>query len=187
MGLNIAAIGRVLPHKGFETIIAALRPSDSLHILGPLEHEDPYYKYLMNERTMGSVTFHGPVSEKTKGTFLQECDVLVSASTTSLYDGRTIEQSELLGIVLFEAVAQGKIPFVSNQPAFVEVMELFDGLQYVFPQNDAAALRSLFDKYEQLSADELMDTTRDMQQRLRKKGCFDNYWRRIIKRLDGAC
>ena len=115
------ALGRVLPHKGLETTIDALTNDEALHVVGPAP-DDAYAAFLQQRARGKQVTFHGCLPRHDVQQMLRSTSGLVSASTHRLYDGRRIEQPELLGLVLCEALRDGTLPVASDVPAFVEVM-----------------------------------------------------------------
>jgi glycosyltransferase involved in cell wall biosynthesis len=181
--LKISAVGRVLPHKGFETTIQALQHGEELNLAGPLDNADPYVAYLRQLPCSGKVNFVGPLTEKRKAALVSSSDVLVASSTTKLYNGRSIEQSELLGLVIIEAICSGVWPIVSNQPAFVEVMEALECSDFVFEQGNASSLRDALDRFQALPLDIIKNRLISMQSRVRKHWCYDEYWIRLIETI----
>jgi glycosyltransferase involved in cell wall biosynthesis len=177
--LRICAIGRVLPHKGFETTIEALDTSDYLTIVGKFEERDAYTILLKNLSENRNVSFVGEISDEQKIKILGFSDVLVASSTTNLYDGRRIHQSELLGIVIIEAICKGVWPIVSNQPAFIEVMESMDCSDFIFEQNNAKSLHDALIRYKAIPKHKIRDRLIKMQNIIRDKWCYDDYWLRI--------
>jgi glycosyltransferase involved in cell wall biosynthesis len=180
---KLIAVGRVLPHKGFETTIQALRPGEELTVAGPFDDSDRYAAFLRQLPCLGKVNLVGSITDDSKAALLSSSDVLVASSTTKLYDGRSIEQSELLGLVIIEAISSGVWPIVSNQPAFVEVMAALECSDFVFEQGSASSLRVALDRFQGLPADIVRQRLVSMQSRVRKHWCYDDYWTRLLKTI----
>jgi len=141
---------------------------------------DADYSKLLHQTANGKqVQFLGPLAEDAKGRVLADSDVLIASSCVSLYNGKKIEQAELLGLVLIEAVAAGVLPIASDVPPFPEVMEHLGLAEYVYPQRDGAALNGILQRYETLGDDNRIQLRRAAQTRLRENYLFDDYWHRI--------
>src|SRR6185295_18828738 len=85
---------------------------------------------------------------------ITEASGLVSASTHQLFDGRRIEQPELLGLVLCEALRDGTLPVASDVPAFVEVMGAVGLAEWTFREGDAGTLRQHMHRLGEMSDEE---------------------------------
>ena len=176
---QICVVGRMLPHKGFETAIRASPERVRTIIIGDLSHDDEYYRYLKVVAAGANVSFAGEISSSYKAKLLDESRCLVAASTTKLYDGRTIPQAELLGLVLFEAVSHGCIPVATRIPAFTEVMHDLDLSEFLFPENDAAAARALIEQVMGMSDGARLARLDRARQRVQAHYLWDDYWTRV--------
>ena len=176
--LQLCAIGRVLPHKGFETVIRATPANSRAVIVGESVHDPEYLRYL--EALAGpNVAFAGHVSTAEKSRLLHASQCLVAASTHRLYDGRLIPQPELLGLVLFEAVTHGCLPVASRIPAFIEVMTALGLEEFLFPENDAAAARVLVERVFSLGAADRGERLAKAAAEIRRTFLWDDYWERV--------
>ena len=177
------ALGRVLPHKGLETTIDALTNDEALHVVGPAP-DDAYAAFLQQRARGKQVTFHGCLPRHDVQQMLRSTSGLVSASTHRLYDGRRIEQPELLGLVLCEALRDGTLPVASDVPAFVEVMTAIGLGDWTFAEGDAAALRDRLDRLSALDDDERRQHLTAAREALVRRFAWDDYWPRVLQRLD---
>lgn len=179
------ALGRVLPHKGLETTIDALAPDDVLHVVGP--SPDREYASFLQTRAHGKrVVFHGCLARPDVQLLLRATSGLVSASTHVLFDGRRIEQPELLGLVLCEALRDGTLPVASNVPAFVEVMNALGLGDWTFTEGDAHALRRRLDRLSALDGSERQQQLDTARHALLRQFSWDDYWPRVVERIEEA-
>ena len=119
----ILAIGRILPHKGFERVVAALPDELSLTIVGrPLD--DEYFSMLQRLGRGKSVRLRTDVSDDGLLGLIRGAGAAVFASTHSDYRGRNYPKPELLGLAPLECLSSGVPTFVSNAGAFPELGEL---------------------------------------------------------------
>jgi glycosyltransferase involved in cell wall biosynthesis len=177
------ALGRVLPHKGLETTIDALPADDALHIVGP--SPDDAYAAFLRERARGKqVHFHGCLPRPDVQRLITEASGLISASTHHLFDGRRIEQPELLGLVLCEALRDGTLPVASDVPAFVEVMGAVGLAEWTFKEGDATALRQRMRRLGSMGDDEREDRLNRARASLLAGFAWDDYWRRVSGRIE---
>jgi glycosyltransferase involved in cell wall biosynthesis len=179
------ALGRVLPHKGLETTIDALTAEDVLHIVGPAP--DQHYAAFLRERAAHKqVRFHGCLPRSEVRQLLAMSTGLLSASTHRLYDGRHIDQPELLGLVLCEALRDGTLPVASDVPAFREIMGAVGLSEWTFQEGDARALRDRMDRLSDLSADERRERLVAARAALVARLAWDDYWPRVRAHLEEA-
>ncbi len=172
------ALGRVLPHKGLETTIDALTTDDTLHVVGP--SPDEAYVSFLRERARGKrVQFHGCLPRPAVQQLFDGTTGLISASTHQLFDGRRIDQPELLGLVLCEALRDGTLPVSSDVPAFREVMGVLGLAQWTFPEGDAAALRLRMARLSTLPSDQRHDALVAARTALCARLAWDDYWPRV--------
>jgi glycosyltransferase involved in cell wall biosynthesis len=179
------ALGRVLPHKGLETTIDALAPGDVLHVVGP--SPDTAYADFLQQRARGKdVVFHGSLPRSDVQQLLKGAGGLVSASTHYLFDGRRIEQPELLGLVLCEALRDGTLPIASDVPAFVEVMTALGLDAWTFAEGDARTLRDRLDRLSALDEREREQWIEAARRALVREFSWDDYWPRVVQRIGEA-
>lgn len=176
------ALGRVLPHKGLETTIGALAPDDTLHIVGPQPDEE-YLGFLRERASQKNVVFHGCLPRADVQQMVTRTRGLVSASTHVLFDGRRVEQPELLGLVLCEALRDGTLPIASDVPAFVEVMTTLGLADWTFSEGDPTSLRGRLDRLNRLDDGERREHLTRARAALRREFSWDDYWPRVIDRI----
>ena len=183
-GPRLCAVGRGLPHKGFETIIRAMPDEARLTIIGPVDPDSPYQKFL-NELAQGKpVTFTGRLPENEKLAIMADSDLLIAASTHKLYDGRTIEQAELLGLVILEGIINNLLPIVSDIPPFRWIMEETGLGEYVFPEGDNASLRKKIEKATHLTIQEKTTLLRFAKKVVADNFSWETYWPRVCHEVD---
>jgi glycosyltransferase involved in cell wall biosynthesis len=179
---DYTALGRVLPHKGLETTIGALAADDRLHIVGP-QPDDEYLGFLRQRAGGKNVVFHGCLPRADVQHLLRCTRGLVSASTHLLFDGRRIDQPELLGLVLCEALRDGTLPIASDVPAFVEVMATLGLAEWTFAERNPLALRDRLNRLNRLDEGERQDQLSRARAALRREFAWDDYWPRVIERV----
>jgi glycosyltransferase involved in cell wall biosynthesis len=182
-GREYLALGRVLPHKGLETTIDALGPEDELHIVGP-EPDDAYAAFLRARAQHKQVRFHGRLPRVDVQQLLGRATALISASTHRLFDGRRIEQPELLGLVLCEALRDGTLPVASDVPASREVMGAVGLCEWTFREGDALALRDRLSRLASMPHDARRERLLAARTVLAAQFAWDDYWPRVCARLE---
>lgn len=177
------ALGRVLPHKGLETTIDAIGPDEVLHVVGPMP--DPAYAaFLRSKAQQKQVEFHGVLPRADVKRLLQDTTGLVSASTHHLFDGRRIDQPELLGLVLCEALRDGTLPVASDVPAFAEVMGAVGLSDWTFREGNPADLHTRLQRLESMSALERRQRLELARAALLEGFAWDDYWPRVRTRVE---
>ena len=179
------ALGRVLPHKGLETTIDALTSEDVLHVVGPAPDEQ-YSAFLRERARRKQVRFHGCLPRPEVQQLFKAATGLVSASTHRLYDGRQIEQPELLGLVLCEALRDGTLPVSSDVPAFREVMGTVGLSDWTFHEGDPHALRECMSRLSDLSVDQRCEQLVAARSALVDRLAWDDYWPRVRTHVEEA-
>ncbi|MBC7713352.1 MAG: glycosyltransferase [Rhizobacter sp.] len=149
---KLLSIGRLVPYKGFEFLIDAVKGTDmSLTIVGG----GPLYQKL-NENLPANVKLLGDISDEEKNKLLKESDVLVVSSNS---------RAEAFGMTIVEAFQAG-LPVLATQintgVTFL-VSHKQTGLTY--PINDKQAL---LEQFEALSSNERL--LGELSQ-----GCFNFY------------
>jgi glycosyltransferase involved in cell wall biosynthesis len=180
---RLCSVGRVLPHKGLEVTINAVPSDCSLTIAGP-NRQDPRYVTFLRSLCRGrQVEFLGQVSEEKKRAIIGDSDLLIASSLHRLYDGRVIPQPELLGLVIFEALAQNTMPITSSVPSFREVMSALGLCDFVYQEGDIASLQERISGYRAIPSDELAGRIDQARQRMIDCYLWDDFWTRIKQRV----
>lgn len=136
---GVLFVGRLLPHKGIDTLIEAADPGVPLRIVGRPYH-DEYFKLLRKLAEGKQVTF---VTEATDDQVLQEYQsaaVAVLPSVNRTVYGDWAPLPELLGFTLLEAMSCGAAVICTRVGALDQVV--VDGESgFLVPPGDPAALR----------------------------------------------
>ncbi|HEY2737179.1 MAG TPA: glycosyltransferase family 4 protein [Thermoanaerobaculia bacterium] len=135
---GVLFVGRLLPHKGIDTLIAAVDPEVPLRIVGRPYHEE--YFALLQEMAAGKqVTFVTSASDEEILGYYQTAAVSVLPSVNRTVYGDWAPLPELLGFTLLEAMACGAAVICTRVGALDEVV--VDGESgFVVPPSDPAAL-----------------------------------------------
>jgi glycosyltransferase involved in cell wall biosynthesis len=119
----VVAVGRIMPHKGFDRIVDALPPTLSLTIIG--QHYDAQYASYLQERAHGKdVTLRSELDDTEVRTLLQRAGLFVLASTHFDYRGHYYHKPELLGLAPLEALSCGLPTLVSNAGSLPELARI---------------------------------------------------------------
>ena len=178
---RVCVIGRVLPHKGVEVTIDGLPKDFELNIVGGMDLDSDYTAHLKKSAAGRKVNFLGAQNEADKRRVLESSDVLVASSCVTLFNGKQIEQAELLGMVLLEAVAADVLPVSSDLPPFREVMEKLGLEEFIYPQRDSAALEKILRRYESFTPERQAELRRRAHGRMLEHFLFDDYWQRVSR------
>jgi glycosyltransferase involved in cell wall biosynthesis len=125
---GVLFIGRLTPHKGIDRLIRALPQGASLMIAGSAGHdralpERDYPQLLRRLAERRDVHFLGPVPEADLPTLLRQAAVLALPSVHWTCYGRYVPVSELLGLVVLEAMASGTPVVCSRIGGLPEIVE----------------------------------------------------------------
>lgn len=117
----VLCVGRILPHKGVDRIIAALPPSLRLVVIGRVYDAD--YHALLRDRAQGrDVHFVHDADDAALLDHYRRASVLVQASTARDVYGHMIEKPELMGLTTLEAMACGLPAIVSDAGSLPELV-----------------------------------------------------------------
>jgi glycosyltransferase involved in cell wall biosynthesis len=137
-GNYVLAVGRLVPEKGYHTLIRAFRQVQTdkrLVITGGSSHSQAYVASLHAMAKDAPILFTGYIYERALEELYSNAYLFLSASET-----------EGLPITLLEALSFGACPLVSDIPPHVEVL---GGLGYTFRTGDekdlAVKLQALLD------------------------------------------
>lgn len=125
---GVLFLGRITPHKGIDRLIEALPRDASLRIAGSTGHDrqrpERDYPLLLRRLAAGrAVEFLGPIPDAQLPALLRSAQVLVLPSVHRTCYGRWVPVSELLGLVLLEAMASGTPVIASRVGGMIEVVE----------------------------------------------------------------
>jgi glycosyltransferase involved in cell wall biosynthesis len=138
----VLSVGRILPHKGFETVIDSLADGMTLVIAGrPYDHE---YKNFLQSRAHGkAVHFEEKLDDAGLLSLMHRAGVYVHAATHLDYKGGFHLKPELLGLAPLEFLCTGAPAFVSRAGALRELGQLTGCVTFV----DGRELRALLERY----------------------------------------
>ncbi|CAN5761942.1 hypothetical protein BH18ACT15_BH18ACT15_12690 [soil metagenome] len=103
-------VGRITPHKGVDRLIQALPPGQSLTVAGTAGHDshppESGYPELLRRLARGKDVrwLHGVSDDELPALYRSACLVVLPSVLVTCY-GRRVAISELLGLVLLEAMA----------------------------------------------------------------------------------
>jgi glycosyltransferase involved in cell wall biosynthesis len=138
----ILSVGRILPHKGFETIIDGM--SDGLSLVVAGRPYDPEYGEFLRARAHGKrVYFEEELDDSELLVLMQKAGLYVHAGTHLDYRGRSYLKPELLGLAPLEFLCTGGRALVSRAGALRELGRLVGCTTFA----DAQDLRRLLDQY----------------------------------------
>lgn len=178
---HFVSVNRVLPHKAIEVTIDALSENDSLVVIGPDKQDTQYEDFLSVIAKGKKVDRVGEVSANVRNSIISNAFALVSSSSTETYRSLRLAQSELLGLVLLEALLNNTIPISSSQPALEEVMNTLGLHDFVYPERDSIALKNKMKLVTSLSQDNYIEVVSKGKEVLEKKFLWDDFWLRLEK------
>ena len=121
-------VGRITPHKGVDVLVRALPAGAHLGIAGTEghDHDLPERDYPAHLRALAAgrdVRFWGPVGDDDLALLCRRAAVLVLPSVHRTCYGRDILISELLGLVVLEAMASGTPVIASRLGGLPEIVQ----------------------------------------------------------------
>lgn len=125
---GVLFVGRLTPHKGLDRLIEAVPAGARLAIAGSDGHDPrlPERDYPMLLRRLAAgrdVRFLGPVTDADLPALYRSAQVLVLPSVERTCYGREVRVSELLGLVVIEAMASGTPVLASRLGGVPEVVD----------------------------------------------------------------
>jgi glycosyltransferase involved in cell wall biosynthesis len=125
---GVVFVGRLTPHKGVDRLIEALPPDVELRVAGSGGHDrelpEREYPALLRRLAAGRrVTFLGPLADEHLPAFYRSAEVLVLPSVERTCYGKPVHTSELLGLVVLEAMMSGTPVVASRLGGLPEIVE----------------------------------------------------------------
>jgi glycosyltransferase involved in cell wall biosynthesis len=125
---GVLFVGRLTPHKGIDRLIAALPTGAELRVAGSEGHDPALperdYPALLRRLAAGRpVQFLGPVADAELPALYRQAAVLALPSVHRTCYGRDVLVSELLGLVVLEAMASGTPVVCSRLGGVVEIVQ----------------------------------------------------------------
>jgi glycosyltransferase involved in cell wall biosynthesis len=125
---GVLFVGRVTPHKGIDRLIRALPPGARLLVAGSAGHdrarpERDYPRLLARLAAGRDVRLLGAVPDAALPQLLRSAAVLALPSVHRTVYGRVVAVSELLGLVVLEAMASGTPVICSRLGGLPEIVE----------------------------------------------------------------
>jgi glycosyltransferase involved in cell wall biosynthesis len=170
--------GRIWIVKKFEIGIRAVPDTDSLKIVGDPSVHPEYYQRLRRLAHGKNVIFCGRKSDQERNELMSGARGLLVCSS-QVVGGKFIEQAELFGIVVAEAVAKGILPIVSGIPPFREVMEIMKLGRYVFEPDNPADARKKLRLVQDLCDEEYLAAVKIAQEAIRRNMVWDDIVERV--------
>jgi glycosyltransferase involved in cell wall biosynthesis len=177
-GRRLCSVGRILAHKGFEVTIAGIPDDCELVVAGP-RYDKAYWRFIQSRLGGKSITFAGAVSEPRRREIVMEADALIASSHHRLYNGHVMEQAELLGLVIFEALALNTLPITSNIPPFQEVMDKLGLADLLYEVSDPESLRHRIEYFRSLPSVQLAGMLEHARHEMIRHYLWDDYWHRV--------
>lgn len=125
---GVLFVGRITPHKGIDVLLRALPAGASLTIAGsgghdPMPPEREYPDLLRRLARGRRVEFLDAVDDGELARLYRSAEVLVLPSVNRTCYGRSVAVSELLGLVLLEAMASGTPVIASRIGGVPEIVD----------------------------------------------------------------
>jgi glycosyltransferase involved in cell wall biosynthesis len=154
---GVLFVGRLTPHKGVDVLLRALPASARLRVVGSTGHdrqlpERDYPRLLRHLARKRDVEFVGAIADAQLPALYRSAEVLALPSVNETCYGRAVRVSELLGLVVLEAMACGTPVVASRLGGLPEIIQ--DGeTGFLTPPGDVDALRS---RLEQIVGDQTL-------------------------------
>lgn len=148
-------VGRLTPHKGVDRLLEALPSGACVRIVGSTGHdphppESDYLNLLRGLAANRDVQFTGSLSDDELAGAYRSARVLVLPSVERTCYGRTVRVTELLGLVVLEAMASATPVIASRTGGLPEIVRDGD-TGFLVPPGD---VRALHERLDQLLGDQ---------------------------------
>ena len=142
---GVLFVGRLTPHKGVDRLIEALPTGAHLRIAGSTGHdatmpERDYPNLLQRLASDRDVEFLGPVDDDALPVLYRRAAIFVLPSVHRTCYGRAVRVSELLGLVVLEAMASGTPVIASRLGGLPEIVQ-HDVTGFLVEPGNVAELR----------------------------------------------
>jgi alpha-maltose-1-phosphate synthase len=147
---GVLFVGRLTPHKGVDRLLQALPAGAQLRVVGSTGHdprlpERDYPRLLRFLARARNVEFVGATTDTELPGLYRSAQVLALPSVDRTCYGRAVNVSELLGLVVLEAMASGTPVVASRIGGLPEIIE--DGQTgFLTPPGDVSALHERLDQ-----------------------------------------
>ena len=130
--------GRLIPFKGINYLVDGVDPDIELHLIGRAYHPE-YYDLLQQLACGKRITFQTALNQEELATEYSTAMVNVLPSVYVDYYGTHHKKSEILGLVLLEAMACGAPVLVTRVGGMPELVPEGE-VGFIVPPNDPQAL-----------------------------------------------
>jgi glycosyltransferase involved in cell wall biosynthesis len=166
-------VGRILPHKRPDFLVDNWEKTDPpLHLIGSCP-DGKYIKEIKNKIGEKPINIHSDISNEVRDYIISTSTGLIAPSSVEP------EQSELLGLVIFEAIQNGTLPIVSSIPAYEEIMGSLGLDKLVFRWNSGSSLRELCDRLTQMPDTKYISLVNQAREKAKKQ----YQWANIVPAL----
>jgi glycosyltransferase involved in cell wall biosynthesis len=114
-------VGRIMPHKGIDRIIAALPAGLKLRVVGRVYHQR-YYELLLRMSAGKDVEFILGADDQKLVDLYRDADLFLQGSTAKDVYGSTVRKPELMGLTTLEAMSCGLPAIVSDVGSLPELI-----------------------------------------------------------------
>jgi glycosyltransferase involved in cell wall biosynthesis len=117
----VLCVGRIMPHKGIDRVIAAL-PSDLRLVIAGRVYHEPYYALLRQMAAGKDVQFVHDADDEALLALYRSADLYVQASTPRDVYGSVVAKPELMGLTTLEAMSCGLPAAVADAASLPELV-----------------------------------------------------------------
>jgi glycosyltransferase involved in cell wall biosynthesis len=117
----VLCVGRIMPHKGFDRVVAAL-PSDLRLVIAGRVYHEPYYALLRQMAAGKDVHFVHDADDDALLALYRSADLYVQATTACDVYGGVAAKPELMGLTTLEAMSCGLPAAVTDTGSLPELV-----------------------------------------------------------------